>query len=299
LTVSASIRTPEPALQTAASALYPETSAEHFSARNFERLSALIQQYSGIKMPSGKRTMITVRLRARLTQLRLPHLDAYCDFLFLEGGLESEIVHLIDAVSTNKTDFFREPAHFNFLRETALPHYAAEGRRQLKFWSSAASIGAEAYTLAMVLDDFRTRHRGPDYSILGTDISTEALAVAVSGQFPRAMMEPVPDEFLARYILQPRDPEMDFVRVAPGLRAKMAWGRLNLMDERYPVERDMDVIFCRNVLIYFDRPTQHKVLERLCGHLTVGGFLILGHSESSIGANLPVTAVYNTIFRKV
>jgi len=289
----------EPALQSTSSGLYPEVGPEGFSQRNFERLSALIQQYSGIKMPAAKRTMISVRLRSRLMQLHLPHIDAYCDYLFLEDGLESEIVHLIDAVSTNKTDFFREPAHFDFLRETALPSYAEEGRRQIKIWSSASSIGAEAYTLAMVLDDFRTRRRGPDFSILGTDISTEALAVAVSGQFPRAMMEPVPDEFLARYILEPRDPEVDFVRIVPALRAKVAWGRMNLMDERYPVDRDMDVIFCRNVLIYFDRPTQHKVLERLCSHLSAGGYLILGHSESGIGANLPVTAVYNTIFQKV
>jgi len=298
LSIAATLGKAEPAVPGAAP-LYPESAAVHFSAENFARLSALIQDYSGIKMPTAKRTMIAVRLRARLMQLQLPHLDAYCDYLFLEDGLESELVHLIDAVSTNKTDFFREPAHFDYLRDSILPDYAAGGRRHLKFWSSASSIGAEAYTLAMVLDDFKTRNRGPDFSILGTDISTEALGVAVSGQFPRAMMEPVPDEFLARYILQPRDPEMDTVRIAPALRAKVAWGRMNLMDERYPVERDMDVIFCRNVLIYFDRPTQHKVMERLCSHLVPGGFLVLGHSESGIGANLPVTAVHNTIFQKV
>lgn len=279
--------------------LPPAVETAHFSDANYERLAGLIHHTSGIRMPPGKRTMVAVRLRSRLARLGLEHMDAYCDYLFREGGVDDELVRLIDAVSTNKTDFFRESAHFDFLRETALPHYAAAGRRNLKFWSAASSIGAEAYTLAMVLDDFKTRHRGPDFSILGTDISTEALSVAVAGQFPKSMMEPVPQEFLARYVLQPRDPAADVVRIVPALRAKVAWGRMNLMDESYPVDADMDVIFCRNVLIYFDRPTQHKVLQRLCAHLAPGGFLILGHSESGTGAQIPVVQIVNTIFQKV
>ena len=167
---------------------------DRFSTRNFARLTELIHSYSGIKMPPSKRTMLAVRLRSRIAALDLGDLDGYCRYLFEDGGMDSELVHLINAVSTNKTDFFREPAHFEFLRDTALPELAAAGRREVKFWSAAASIGAEAYTMAMVLEEFRTRHHGPDYAILATDISTEVLALAVQGQFAEAMVQPVPSD---------------------------------------------------------------------------------------------------------
>lgn len=272
---------------------------EHFSARNFDRLAALIHRYSGIKMPPAKRTMLAGRLRSRLVALELEHLDEYCDYIFENHGIDTELVHLINAVSTNKTDFFREPVHFNFLRETFLPALALAGRREIKIWSAAASIGAEAYTIAMVLEDFRRKNHGPDYSVLGTDISTEALGMAVTGQFPKAMMDPVPPELRSRYVLQSRDSTLAMARIIPQLRAKVSWGRLNLMDTRYPVDRDMDCIFCRNILIYFDRSTQNNVLTRLCDHLRPGGYLILGHSETGAGADLPMVSVRSTIFRRV
>jgi chemotaxis protein methyltransferase CheR len=272
--------------------------AERLSARNFTRLATLIQDYCGIKMPAGKRTMIAVRLRRRLAALHLADLDAYCDHLFEGGGLEAELVHLINAVSTNKTDFFREPAHFDFMWNTALPGFVEAGRRKIKFWSAAASIGAEAYTAAMVLQEFRRQKQGPDYSVLATDISTEVLEVAVTGRFPQVMMDPVPADLYARYVLQARDPAVDEVRIVPQLRSKIAWGRLNLMDQRYGVDRDMDLIFCRNILIYFDKPTQDAVLARLSSHLAPGGYLILGHSEAGAAADLPLTQVVNTIYQK-
>lgn len=272
--------------------------AERLSPRNFARLAQLIQEYSGIKMPASKRAMLTLRLRGRLRALELETLDQYCDHLFLKDGLDAEIVHLIDAVSTNKTDFFREQAHFDYLHGHALPALASAGRRKLKLWSAAASMGAEAYTLAMVLEEFRLQNQGPDYAILATDICTEMLARAVAGRYPKAMIEPVPQALRTRYFLQSRDPEENEVRIVPHLRGKILCARLNLMAETYPVERDMDIIFCRNVLIYFDKPTQRHVLERLCGHLRPGGYLVLGHSESAAGADLPLTSATNTIFQK-
>ncbi len=273
-------------------------SSDQISERNFARLAALIQDYCGIKMPQGKRTMLAVRLRRRVVALKLADLDAYCDRLFAAGGLETELVHLINAVSTNKTDFFREPTHFDFMWNTALPSLVEAGRRQIKVWSAAASIGAEAYSAAMVLQEFRRLKQGPDYSVIATDISTDVLEVAVAGRFPEAMMDPVPADLYGRYVLQARDPERHEVRIVPQLRAKIAWGRLNLMDERYPVGRDMDLIFCRNILIYFDKPTQDAVLARLSSHLQPGGYLILGHSETGAGSSLPLTLVLNSIYQK-
>ncbi len=272
---------------------------EPLSARNFERLAELIQRYSGIKMPSSKRTMLEGRLRRRMRAYDEASVNDYCRRLFEENLIEDEIVQLIDVVTTNKTDFFREPAHFDYLSAHILPTVADGGRRELKVWSAAASTGAEAYTLAMILEDFSERHRDFRYSILGTDICTDVLEQATAGRFAEAMIEPVPMDFRRRYVLKSRDPKRREVRMAPNLRQKTSFARMNLMDERYPVPDAFDLIFCRNVLIYFDKPTQAMVLKRLCSHLRVGGHLFLGHSESIAGVDLPVRSVANTIFQRV
>jgi chemotaxis methyl-accepting protein methylase/HPt (histidine-containing phosphotransfer) domain-containing protein len=217
----------------------------------------------------------------------------------LFGRFESEHVHLIDAVTTNKTEFFREPSHFDFVTQECLPQIVAEGQRSIRAWSAAASIGAEAYTLAMVFEEFCADHPGLDYAILGTDLCSEVLRQAVKGIYPEAMIEPVPVALRERYVLSGRQSGRREVRIAPQLRAKAAFARLNLMDERYPVADDMDIIFCRNILIYFDKPTQAAVLRRLCSHLRPGGYLFLGHSESLLGVELPVTVVANTVFQRL
>jgi chemotaxis protein methyltransferase CheR len=278
---------------------YAVTQPEALSNRNFTRLAEVINNASGIKMPMSKKTMIEGRLRRRVAALDLTDLNAYCDYLFDSGDFEAELIHLINVATTNKTDFFREPIHFDFMTRTALPALVEDGQRKVKIWSAAASIGAEAYTLAMVMEEFRRGVHGLDYSILATDICTEVLAQAASGRFPKAMIDPVPMDLRRRYVLQSRDPGADEVRIAPSLRAKVAFARLNLMDNAYPVGTDMDFIFCRNILIYFDKPTQEQVLSRLCDHLRPGGYLVLGHSESAVGVDLPVVAVVNTIFQKV
>lgn len=281
----------------AAIALQPAPAGEPLSARNFTRLADFIHGYSGIKMPSNKKTMLEGRLRRRMRVHRFDNVNAYCAFLFDEGGLEGETIHLIDAVTTNKTEFFREPVHFAFLEKTVLPQLA-KTRRRINVWSAAASTGAEPYTLAMVLDEFCGERRGLDYAILGTDICTEVLEQAVAGRFAEQMIQPVSMPRRQRYVMKAKDPSRGEVRIVPELRSKVAYGRLNLMDESYPVEQQMDIIFCRNILIYFDKPTQAKVLERLCRHLAPDGYLFLGHSESIVGIDLPLRQIANTVFQK-
>jgi len=277
---------------------------DQLSERNFQRLAEVIHAHSGIRMPPAKRTMVEGRLRKRLRALDVPSLDEYCRILFDRDGLESEFVHLIDAVTTNKTDFFREPDHFRYLAEVVVPRLRAERRagvdRPLKVWSAACSCGAEPYTLAMVLADLEHgRHQGqPCFTILGTDICTQVLEQAVAAIYPAEMIAPVPPELRRRYLLRARDPERREVRIAPELRRHVRFGRLNLMDARYPVDPDMDVIFCRNILIYFEKDTQQAVLKRLCRHLRPGGYLFLGHAESMIGGDLPVRPVAATVFRR-
>lgn len=277
--------------------------ADRLRQADFRRLARFIQDYSGIKMPASKITMLEGRLRHRVRATGAADLTDYCAALFDHDGLRSEAVHLIDAVTTNKTDFFREPEHFHILVQSALPTLLAERRAgdqtQVKLWSAASSTGAEAYTIAMVLADWRAQRPGLRVSILATDLSTEVLAVGQRAIYPEAMVNVVPPELRHRYLLRSRDRSRGMVRVVPELRAWVRFARLNLMDAEYPTERDIDVIFCRNVLIYFDKPTQHAVLERLCRHLRPGGFLFLGHSESLAGLQLPLRTVANTVFRRV
>jgi chemotaxis protein methyltransferase CheR len=184
----------------------------------------------------------------------------------------------------------------------ALPTLLADrhvsDQAQVKLWSAACSTGAEAYTLAMVLANWTEQRRGIRISILGTDLSTEVINVARRAVYPEAMASVVPPEFRQRYLLRSRDRSRHLVRIAPELRAWAKFGRMNLMDEDYPTDHDFDMIFCRNVLIYFDKPTQKAVLQRLCQHLRLGGYLFLGHSESLAGTQLPLQSVANTVLRR-
>jgi chemotaxis protein methyltransferase CheR len=279
--------------------LRAQVSEDGLSSRNFEALSRYIYDYSGIKMPITKLTMLEGRLRRRLRATGIPSFNAYCDYLFKHGGIEKEAIFLIDAVTTNKTDFFREPKHFEFMEQVGLPELAAAGHRRLRLWSAACSIGAEPYTMAMVMQDFVESRSGIDYRILATDLSTDVLGAARRGVYPRDMVQPVPAEMQRRYVMVSRDAGRGEVRIHPRLRSAIGFARMNLMDSAYRVGDPMHMIFCRNVLIYFDKPTQARVLSRLCDCLAPGGFLYVGHSETVTGISLPVRQVANTVFKKI
>jgi chemotaxis protein methyltransferase CheR len=270
--------------------------------RDFARLAEFIEAYSGIRMPPTKITMVEGRLRRRVRETGAANLSQYCERLFEGGDLPTEAVHLIDAVTTNKTEFFREPEHFSYLLNSALPTLLAEspvGRSAVKLWSAACSTGAEPYTLAMVLAEFHQQHHGQRVSILATDLSTEVLQVAVRGVYPQAAALAIPAELRHRYLLRSRDAARGMVRIIPELRAWVRFARLNLISPEYQVDHDFDVIFCRNVLIYFDKAMQHTVLQQLIRHLRPGGYLFLGHSESLAGLTLPLQAVGHTVFRRM
>jgi chemotaxis protein methyltransferase CheR len=278
--------------------LRKQATEDGLSNRNFDLLSRYIYDYSGIKMPVSKLTMLEGRLRRRLRATGIATFNDYCDYLFRHGGIEKEAIFLIDAVTTNKTDFFREPKHFEFMAGVGLPEMAAAGHKRFRIWSSACSIGAEPYTIAMVMQDFIEAKYGLDYSILATDLSTDVLQVARRGVFTRDMIQPVPTG-MQHYVMPSRDPARSEVRIHPRLRSTIGFARLNLMDNAYRVGDPMHMIFCRNVLIYFDKPTQAKVLSRLCDCLMPGGYLYVGHSESVTGISLPVRQVANTVFKKI
>ncbi len=273
-------------------------SSDTISPRNFRRLAAFIFAHAGIKMPDSKKTLLEGRLRKRLRANNIETFDDYCAFLFDEGGLEGERTHLINAVTTNKTDFFREPGHFCYLEQAVLPEFRARGMRSVRAWSAACSTGPEAYSLAMMLDEQSEARDGISYCILATDLDTEVLAIARKGIYAEDLIEPVPAVYRHRYVRFSRDPGRREVRIAPTLRRAIGFAQLNLMDERYPVGEPMDLIFCRNVLIYFDKETQMKVVSRLADCLAPGGYLFLGHSESIAGHCLPIVQVANTVFKR-
>jgi len=269
------------------------------SKRDFNRLSDFIFTNYGIKMPPAKHIMLQSRLQKRLRALNITDFEEYVTYVFSKKGIE-EIVHMIDVVSTNKTDFFREPQHFEFLKDVVLHEaYNYTKQRFFKLWSAGCSSGEEVYTLAMVMSDFNLINPGIDYSILGTDISTLVLQKAITAIYPIDKVSVVPIELKRRYLLKSKDKNENNVRIVPGLRSKTSFQRLNFMDSAYSVNDNFDIIFCRNVLIYFDRPTQEKVINRLSRHLKPGGYFFLGHSESVTGLDVPLKQIKPTIFRKL
>ncbi len=268
---------------------------------DFTRLSSFIYNELGIKMPDVKKVMLQSRLQKRLSELKIATFKEYIDFVFSKEGKTEEIIKMIDLVTTNKTDFFREPAHFDFLLETALPQLIDNNREHtsIKIWSAGCSSGEEPYTLAMVLKEFSLNHPGMDFEILATDLSTKILDKAVMAIYADDRITGVPYELKKKYFLKSKDPLNKTVRIVPELRSKISFKRLNFMDAQYAVEKEFDIVFCRNVLIYFDRETQQQVITKLASKLKPNGYFFLGHSESITNMNVPLRQIKPTIFRKI
>jgi chemotaxis protein methyltransferase CheR len=269
---------------------------------HFLKLAEFIHRVAGIKLPPSKQSMVEGRLRRRIAATGAKNFAQYCAQVLKDGETGKEIVNLIDAITTNKTDFFREPQHFRLLTETVLPAMDT-ARAPIKLWSAACSIGAEPYTLAMVMSEYMAAQRArnlpmPAPVIIATDLSTAVLHTAWQGIFSEEMVAPVPPELRKRYLLRSKNPNERTVRIVPQLRAMVRFGRLNFMSDDYGLDHDLDIIFCRNVLIYFDRADQLAVLTKLCGHLRPGGVLAVGHSESLHNFKLPLTPIGQTMFRK-
>jgi chemotaxis protein methyltransferase CheR len=287
---------------------YPSWAKAALSDQDFAALSAFIHDHCGIRYPPAKKITLEARLRRRLRACGLSDFSQYRPMVLGPTASADEVVHMIDEVTTNKTDFFREPAHFHFLTGEALGTLAAmrasAPSRPLSVWSAACSTGEEVFTLAMVLEDVAAAAgaggaRGAPfrYSILGTDISTEVLETARRAVYDESLIQPVPGDMRRRYLLQSRDKQHPHVRVVPALRAKVRFARLNLLTP-FKLDAPADVIFCRNVLIYFDRATQLHVLDALCRQLIPGGYLFLGHSDSLTGLELPLVAQIPSVYRK-
>jgi len=270
------------------------------SNADFGRLRSLIYEQSGINLNADKKTMLELRIRRRLRSLSLDSYADYCQYLFGPHGQKEELVHLLDVVSTNKTDFFREPEHFKFLVRKAVPELMSRNQsgRPLVVWSAGCSTGEEPYTLAMVLKEWGEANPGFRFQVLATDLSHTVLAKAHRGVFTAAVVRPVPDGLRRKYFLRSRDRDSDLLRVVPELRQLVEFRRLNFMDADFGLAQKVDVVFCRNVIIYFDRPTQEQIMQKLAAQLVPGGYAFVGHSETLHDLNVPLVSVAPALYRK-
>lgn len=267
--------------------------------KDFARLSEFITGEFGIKMPDLKRIMLQSRLQKRVKELGYKNFSDYIDYFFSNKGMEEEVMHMIDIVSTNKTDFFRENEHFEYMMHTLLPDLYPNGKKgNLKFWSAGCSSGEEPYSLAMVLAEYRIGNPLIDFLVYGTDVSPRMLKTANQAIYKEDRIGNIPPELKTKYFLQSGNREEKKVRIVPELREKVIFSRLNLIDEFYPTPFVFDVVFCRNVLIYYDRGMQEKIILKLCSRIKNEGYLFLGHSESIAGLNLPLKHIQPTIFMK-
>ena len=271
------------------------------SERDFRRISHLVTSTCGIKLSQSKRAMVESRLQRRLRELSLCSYEEYCTYLFSEAGQRDEFVHLVDAVTTNTTSFFREPQHFKYLRETVLEQWrqSHDRNRVCKVWSAACSSGEEPYTLAMVLAEFAREVHWFQYRVTATDVSPGILRKAAGGVYTEERAEGIPTPLKHRYAMRSKDRAKALVRIVPELRSNIDFRLLNFMWDSWGDLGAHDVIFCRNVLIYFNKETQFSILDKLCSRLRPGGHLFIGHSESLAGLTLPVAQVAPTIYRKL
>lgn len=273
------------------------------SVRQFEWIASTVYDYCGIHLPPAKHQSVEGRLAPRVRALGMSSLSEYQEYLTTEEGRKREFVHFIDCITINKTEFFREAAHFRFLTERVLPELAETagvGRRYpLRIWSAGCSTGEEAYTIALAISEYAMAHPPYRFSVLATDISQRALDRAVRAIYPLEAFEAIPQALRRRYLLRNRDSERSDGRIGPAIRELVEFRRLNLMDNDLRTVGAMDVIFCRNVMIYFTKSGREALIGRLIDQLRVGGHLFLGHSETLHTMTLPVAAVAPTVFKKV
>ncbi len=270
------------------------------SAAAYRARAGLVFQHSRIRLGPEKQSMVANRLRKRLRTLELTSFDDYCDVLHSAQGPD-EIEQLVDLITTNHTRFYREPEHFTLLTNLLLPELLprlAGKASLLRVWSAAASSGEEPYSLAIALTEFSRLHPAVDWIIEASDISHRMLDYARQGIYPLDRSHTLPPEVLRLYFDRGVGARAGTCRVKAEVRKKVRFQRINLFQAEYPVSGEQHVIFCRNVMIYFDPPSREILVQKLTRQLAPGGYLVIGHSESLMGIRHPLEPVRQSIFRK-
>ena len=272
------------------------------SESDMKKIAAYINENVGIQLPESKRTLVEGRLRRRMRKLGFSSFRTYIDYVFDTRDGADEGLHLIDALTTNKTDFFREPEHFDYLTSIALMNVEkkrmADGRDNLKIWSAGCSSGEEPYTLSIVLSEVAAKMKGIRFEILATDISQTCLQKAHRGIYTEQQIEPISLELRKKYLLRSRRKDDELVQMGPELRSLVKFQSLNLMSDNFNLPHKMDVIFCRNVMIYFNNEIREKLVAKFERQLHDGGYLFVGHSESLNGIETRLQQVAPMVYRK-
>lgn len=266
----------------------------------FQRISDLVYKHCGINLHAGKKELVRARLAKRLRLLKIDTFPEYIEFA-VNDPTGDEFTNLVDSISTNLTSFFRENQHFEYLKKEFLPGVIAEksksGDRLIRAWSAGCSSGEEPYSIAITLLEAIKMDRNLSAKILATDISTQILAKAKAGVYDAERVAPVAPELKNRYLTFEKDGNDKVFKVGKALKDIIFFGHLNLMDE-WPIKVPLDFIFCRNVMIYFDKTTQERLVNRYWQNLNPGGLLFTGHSESLTGINHNFRYVQPTIYVK-
>jgi len=275
--------------------------SQQLTEKDFTRLKSFIESSCGIKLSDNKKSMVEGRLRKRIKVLGLHGYSEYLQYVLDEDKDCTEQLHLIDVITTNKTDFFREPKHFELMTSTVLPmlseKYGLGHSETLNVWSSASSTGEEPYTLAMVLAEFFGVNG--NFNIFATDINTSVLQIGKKAVYTEEKANDIPMDLKKKYMLRSKKREDKLVRFKPEIRGKVRFGRNNLKESKYILPVKVDIAFCRNVIIYFDTQTQEEILNRICSYIKPGGFLFMGHSESVHGMSLPIKAFAPTVYIRI
>jgi chemotaxis protein methyltransferase CheR len=267
-----------------------------FTDADFNFIRQLVATQTGISLSEQKRELVYGRLSKRLRNLELQTFAQYCTYVEHNG---QELHELVNAITTNLTSFFREPYHFDYLRDDLLPALLrsnAESRR-IRIWSAGCSTGEEPYSIAMVLRDALPAGQGWDARILATDIDSNVLARAQQGVFAEERASGIPERYLRRSFRRGQGDNAGMLRVSDEVRSLVTFRQLNLMQD-WPMRGPFDVIFCRNVVIYFDKPTQKRLFNRYADLLAEGGHLFIGHSETLFKVCERFTLIGRTIYRK-
>lgn len=269
-----------------------------FTRDDFEFLRTLANQHTGIVVNDDKFDMFYSRLSRRVRALGMQTFAQYCSFL-RDNRDGEETIELVNAITTNLTAFFRENHHFEYLREHAIPERMAQAgnSRKLEIWSAGCSTGEEPYSLAMTLGEMRTQLGGWQLGITATDIDSNVLSKAASGVYAQDRVSGIAKDRLRRWFLRGTGKQAGMVRVKPELRRQIEFRQLNLMQGWS--EEPKDIIFCRNVIIYFDKESKQRLVERYAETLKPGGFLFIGHSESLYKVSDRFELIGNTVYRKI
>ena len=263
----------------------------------FEKFCALAHEKAGIHLKEGKETLVQARVAKRLRALGLENPRDYIDYLEKDESGE-ELVLFLDVISTNFTNFFREPDHFEALAEE-VQRLTEEGRRRIRIWSAASSSGEEPYSMAITILEALGESQ-PDFRILATDISTRMLARAEEGKYAASRLEGVPKPYRHKYFerIGRRGSGEESYRIRPEVRRRVVYKRLNLAEPPYPMQGPLDVVFCRNVMIYFDQPVRQRLVSEIERLLAPGGLLCIGHSETLSAVQNDLKYLRSSVFRK-